>query len=311
MPHPSLPLRSILLSATTLTTPTRQYATAAAASATFTSPTTIQRHPTTQPPSHKNPAFRKSQLLRQYASLLTTTPLLLILQHNNLRAAEWAGIRRELTAALRRAGADDAAVAAAKLQIIQTGIFAAALRVTEATRGAPAGSDGLAHVLSREAHTAAARATLSRHARTLEGMLAGPLAVLAFPAVTPAQLGAALRVLAPTPGAASAFAAPRRRDAPGYYDGAVQSGLAKLMLLGARVEGRVMDGEGTRWVGGITGGIDGLRGQLVNLLMGAGMGVTSALDAQARSLYITMEGRRLAMEEEVNPKTAEAPAASP
>ena len=38
------------------------------------------------------------------------------------------------------------------------------------------------------------------------------------------------------------------------------------MLLGARVEGRVFDNEGARWVGGIEGGMEGLRGELVGVL---------------------------------------------
>ncbi|KAG7006690.1 hypothetical protein G7Y79_00013g034620 [Physcia stellaris] len=70
----------------------------------------------------------------------------------------------------------------------------------------------------------------------------------------PAHLSAALRILAPK---APSFPAPTRRQNPGYYELATQAGLQKLMLLGARVEGRVFDGEGVRWVGGIEGGIGG------------------------------------------------------
>lgn len=224
---------------------------------------------------------------------------MLLFQHNNLRASEWAGIRRELTAALQRAGVEsDAQSGKLKLQIIQTGLFAAALRLTEAKMPSPIATGEPLHFLSSAAHQAARRSPLSAQASLLDNLLAGPLAVLSFPGVTPAQLAATLRVLAPTPGSSSAFAAPRRRDAPGLYEGPVQSGLAKLMLLGARVEGRVMDGEGTRWVGRITGGLDGLRGQLVNLLTSVGMGITGALDGQSRSLYVTMEGRRMQMEED-------------
>jgi hypothetical protein len=80
--------------------------------------------------------------------------------------------------------------------------------------------------------------------------------------------------------------------------------LKKLMLLGARIEGRVFDMEGTRWVGGIDGGIDGLRSQLVWMLEGFGAGLASTLESAGRSLYFTMEGRRNMLEEEGKPEDA-------
>ena len=72
----------------------------------------------------------------------------------------------------------------------------------------------------------------------------------------------------------------------------MQQGLQKLLLLGARVEGRVFDNEGTRWVGAIEGGMEGLRGQLVRTLGEVGAGVTGALEGMGRSLWVTVEGRR-------------------
>ena len=43
------------------------------------------------------------------------------------------------------------------------------------------------------------------------------------------------------------FPAPKRKAQPSYFEPAVQGGLQKLMLLGARVEGKVFDQEGTKW----------------------------------------------------------------
>ena len=106
---------------------------------------------------------------------------------------------------------------------------------------------------------------------------------------------AALSILSPK---APTFAAPTRRANPGYHDASVQAGLQKLLLLGARVEGRVFDTEGTRWVGGIGGGLDGLRGQLVQMLGSVGAGVTGALESAGRTLWVTVEGRRGMLEEE-------------
>ena len=64
------------------------------------------------------------------------------------------------------------------------------------------------------------------------------------------------------------------------------------------MEGRVFDMEQTRWVGGIEGGLEGLRSQLVGLLGSVGRGVTGALESAGRTLWVTVEGRRGMLEEE-------------
>jgi len=79
--------------------------------------------------------------------------------------------------------------------------------------------------------------------------------------------------------------------------------LQKLMLLGARVEGRVFDDAGVRWVGGIQGGLDGMRAQLVGMLQSiGGAQITNALEAASRSLYFAMEGRKGMLQEEQDGK---------
>ncbi|KAH7031854.1 hypothetical protein B0J12DRAFT_583145 [Macrophomina phaseolina] len=269
----------------------------------------VARFPAGQPPSYKPPEFRKSQLLRQYASLLRSTPLTLVFQHNNLRSVEWVGIRRELSKALRKvdeelaqANSPAAGLAdAIKIHTVQTGIFRAALRVVEfwdpSSKQLPASANAYTtHTLSARAHDVAADRK-KKHA--LEVLLSGPIALVTFPVVTPQHLAAALCILAPS---APKFPAPRRKANPDYHEPAVQSGLQKLMLLGARVEGQVFDQEGTRWVGGIEGGLDGLRAQLVHMLQGAGAQITSALEGASRSLYFAVESRRLDMEEKEKPK---------
>lgn len=70
------------------------------------------------------------------------------------------------------------------------------------------------------------------------------------------------------------------------------------MLLGARIDGQVFDRDGTRWVGSIDGGIDGLRAQLVGMLQGFGAGLTQTLESAGRSIWFTMESRRNMLEEE-------------
>jgi ribosomal protein L10 len=200
-----------------------------------------------------------------------------------------------------------------KIQIVKTGIFDHALRVVEFFQpehqqtnplSGTAADPTLNHLLSKTAHDAAADPKL-KHG--LEPLLTGPLALLTIPAVSPAHLRAAFSIVAPS---APNFPAPKRRTNPSYYDAAVQNGLPKLMLLGARIEGKVFDTEGARWVGGIPGGLQGLRAQLVAMLQGVGAGVTTALETAGRSVYYTMESRKAVLEEEASPKekdTAEAP----
>lgn len=250
---------------------------------------------------------------------------MLLFQHNNLKSTEWMGIRRELTQALRKV--DEAEIIAGrptqnaadrvKLQIIQTRIFESAMLVVEyfhpelqpsassshptdpVTESSifksphPTSTDPtLTHALSRAAHDAVFD---KKRTNPLSPLLCGPLAVVTFPAVSPLYMKAVLSILAPK---APIFPAPTRRANPGYHDVTVQGGLQKLMLLGARVEGKVFDMDGTRWVGSIEGGLEGLRGQLVGILQGIGAGVTNVLEGAGRSLYFTVEGRREIMEQE-------------
>jgi large subunit ribosomal protein L10 len=226
---------------------------------------------------------------------------MLLFQHNNLRATEWMSIRRELALAIRKTDAELSTDLAdhVKVQAIQTGIFESALLVAEyyhpslpQQAGSGIGGDLVpGHYLSRQAHESVKDKKLTHLLRPL---LSGPLAVVSFPTVSPQHMRAALSILSPK---APTFPAPTRRANPGYYDIGVQGGLQKLLLLGARVEGRVLDGEGVRWMGGLPG-MEGLRAQLVQLLGSVGAGVTSALENPGRSLWFTMEGRRGMLEDE-------------
>ncbi|RMZ80360.1 hypothetical protein DV738_g2850, partial [Chaetothyriales sp. CBS 135597] len=253
-----------------------------------------------QPPSHRDPAYRKSQLLRSYVSLLQTTPLIVVFQHNNLRAQEWVGIRRELDRALRKV---DEQLAAAqnpdsaaqplsqsiKLQVVKPTIFEVGLRLADyyepdggsSNNNNQSSASSLNHALSEAAYKAVFGL---KGTHPLAPLLTGATALLTLPAVSPQYLKAALSILAPTPGASSAFAAPSRKAVPSYYDPPVQDGVKKLMLLGARADGRVLDLDGTRWVAGIDGGIDGLRAQLVSLLQHAGIGLARTLESAGQHL---------------------------
>ena len=238
---------------------------------------------------------------------------MLLFQHNNLKATEWMGIRRELAGALRKvdeslvsAGRLPGAIGpAVRLQVVRTNILEPALRVAEfydpsaapeVPEGMPMETEkddpGLTHALSEAAFRAALKC---KGQHPLRSLLVGPVALVTFPAVSPQHVKAVLQVLSPQ---APEFPAPTRRANRGYWDSSVQDGLKKTMLLGARVDGKVFDIDGVRWVGGIEGGLDGLRARLVYMLQGFGASLTSTLESASRSLYFTMESRKNVLEEE-------------
>jgi large subunit ribosomal protein L10 len=249
---------------------------------------------------------------------------MLLFQHNNIKAVEWTGIRRELANALEkvdeelaRNGDETYIGQSSKIQIVQTGIFASALKIVEFWEPKnldephvnhptdpsvasstpihdtkPTNKDpSLTHGLSKNAYFSAKNVKLQHG---LEPLLSGPLAILTLPSVSPAHVKAALSILSPS----KEIPAPKRRVSPSYYDPAVQTGLNKLMFLGARVEGKVFDMEGAKWVGSIEGGLTGLRSQLVVMLQMVGAGVTNTLESAGKSLYLTVEGRRGMLEDE-------------
>ncbi|KFY23572.1 hypothetical protein V491_02488, partial [Pseudogymnoascus sp. VKM F-3775] len=276
------------------------------------------RLPTTQPLSLKPAQFRKTQLLRQYASLLRSTPLLILFQHNNLNTAEWTSLRRELAAALAKVDAELALAgeavpsgSAVKLQIVQTGIFAAALRVVEYFDPSTVGEGEAKHTLSKAAH-AAVEGTRTAHG--FAPLLSGPykeasdardlaytfLKIIVAAHGLPDEIISDRDKLFTSKFWQSLMAEPSASKgcADGVGASGANTGLQKLQLLGARVEGKVFDMEGARWVGMIPGGLEGLRAQVVHLLQSAGAGVTNALESAGKSLFFTVEGRRMMLEEE-------------
>ncbi|KAI1774871.1 hypothetical protein F4818DRAFT_417017 [Hypoxylon cercidicola] len=263
--------------------------------------------PPTQPPSARRPDQRKSQLIRSYTALLRSTPLILFFQHNNLTAVEWAAIRRELRAALAKVpgpvvGPDGGLPvdisSGIEIQVIRTRMFDVAFKIVEFfdAEAQTGKSNAYKHDLSATAYETISKAAVDGTSAygQISPLLVGPVAALTFPSVSPAHLATALSVLAPSP---PAYPAPSRKKNPGYYDLTTQSGLQKLLLVGGRVEDRVFDTDGVRWVGGIEGGMEGLRAQLVAMLQSAGLGLTTALEGHGKGLWLALEGRRTQLEE--------------
>ena len=272
----------------------------------------VDHMPSTQPPSARPSDARKSQLIRTYTSLLRTAPLILFFQHSNLTAVEWAAVRRELKVAIEGVpalttppGAEPLDIASrVQLSVVRTNMLKVALKIVEfydpqeaaAQSSTPRTSRGpLTHDLSQSAYDTMRRTDIHSTSAysQMEPLLVGPIAALILPSVSPSYLAAALSVLAPVPGK---FPAPTRKKNPGYHDPICQSGLSKLLLVGGRIESQIFDHDGVNWVGGINGGLDGLRAQLVNVLQGASLGVSNVLEGGSRSLWLTLEGRKEQLE---------------
>ena len=273
-------------------------------------------------------------------------------------------------AAIAASGSGDPSIASkTRLQIVQTGILASALRIVEfyrpeeeshlpnsgesvihptdplvesstpiSTASASPDDPSFTHALSRRAWKASREAlrkekeqlgaqqqqqqqqVQQQYLSLITPLLAGPIALLSFPVISPPHVAAALSILAPNK---PRFPAPRRRVRPSYHDPAVQSGVQKLMLLGAKVDEnlglertvdtaaaaansssinsrvRIMDVGAVHDLASIQGGIDELRAQLVNVLEGVGISLVSgALEGVGKNLWSVLEGRRMELEKD-------------
>ncbi|KAF2668010.1 hypothetical protein BT63DRAFT_480899 [Microthyrium microscopicum] len=266
---------------------------------------TIKDYPITQPPTHRRPELRKSQLLRQYLTTLRSSPIILIFQHNSVLSPEWAAIRTVLRSSLQKVDKEQGTNVAEyiKLQVMKASILTAALRLDVWWK-----PDQLphpetfvhTHALSEEAYEfAMSESKKKKHG--LEPVLVGPIAVVTLPRMSPEHLKMVFSILSPSP----EFKAPRRAANPAYYERAVQTGVPKLMLLGARVESKPFTIEKVKWIGTIAGGLDGLRAQLVHALEGVGASLANTLESSGKSLYYTLDARRDMLEEKPKVDQAE------
>ena len=260
---------------------------AVAATAIYTPPAApAVAHAPTQPPSHRAAVARKTQLHRTYLSLLRSSPLMLLFQHNNLRATEWTALRRELALALSKIapkGEADEIARHIKISILRGAVFSSAMRVAEFYDPKV---DRKQHGTSREAYEIS-----KRHKKhPLDPLLTGPVGVVIFPAVSPVHVNTVVDIMFPTGRAVKGM------------DPAAVSGLQKLVLLAARVdghvaagklgEGRVLDSSMVRWISGLPG-LPELRAQLAGMLQNAGgAALVRNLEAIPVSIVRTVDAHR-------------------
>ncbi|KAF8456072.1 hypothetical protein BDZ91DRAFT_745974 [Kalaharituber pfeilii] len=265
---------------------------ASVARATVPSATAVKTYPSTQPPSYKAPTSLKTLLQRLYLSLLRSSPLTIVFQHSSVRPVEWIALRRELGLVLNKvdAGLPPGSTALApfiKINVVDTALFGVAVRIADQ----PAPGDKLwAYGASREAY----RATISlKKKHPLAPLLIGPLALLTFPALSPPHITAALDLLFPVKKVAQKKG----------FDPLAMTALQKIILLGARVQERViasprvLDDAGIRYLCDLKS-VDELRGEMVALLTSVGGGeIVRTLESVPINLGRTIEGRRKMLEE--------------
>jgi large subunit ribosomal protein L10 len=263
----------------------RFYATAAAASVFSPPEPQIAQHPPTQPPSHRAADARKTQLHRFYLSVLRSTPLMLVFQHNNLRAVEWVALRREVKNTLSKltpATDHDEIAQGVRIMMIRSGVFSSAIRVAEYYDP----KNCAKHGTSREAYAM----TKMRKNHPLSSLVVGPIGIVTFPAVSPQHIKAVVDLMFP-----------ENRPAKGL-DPLALSGLQKLILLAARVDGdvasgrlgagEILDATNVRWVSALPG-FEALRGQLVGMLQSVGgADLVRSLEAIPTSVVRTVDAHR-------------------
>lgn len=226
---------------------------------------------------------------------------MLVFQHNNFRAIEWTALRRELRTALTKLEPTSNLAALTQITLIQPSLFSSALRVAE-------GFDkmhrevGLAGT-SKEAY----ESTLHLKGELpLSTLLTGPAGTLNFPTVSPTALKTVMDIMFPVKG--------HKRG----MDPLAVSGLQKLVLLGARVdghvaggrigEGRVLDGEQLRYLAGLKS-VEEMRGELAAILQSIGGGeLVRSLGSVGLGMVRTVDARRKMMDEEANGVNGEAKA---
>lgn len=227
---------------------------------------------------------------------------MLLFQHNNCRATEWAALRRELSNALAKLplGAADPVTPHVKITILRNGIFDAALRISDYYDPSNKGRHGTS---SQAFHSTKWRG--KNH--PLKALMSGPLGCVTFPAVSPEHLKVVMDLMFPD-----------NKPMKGLDPLAVQ-GMQKLILLAARVDGHaagnmgkaeIMDREKIKWVS-VLPGYEGLRGQLVAALQTMGGGeLVRSLESIPVGVVRTLDGHRKNIAGELEPKEGEGEAKS-
>jgi len=179
-------------------------------------------------------------------------------------------------------GEDDPIANNIQINVIRGAVFSTAMRVAEYYD--PNG--GKQHGTSKEAY----EMTKRRKKHPLAPLLSGPVGIVTFPAVSPPHIKAVVDIMFPEGRAVKGL------------DPLAASGLQKLVLLAARVDGhvasgdlgngRVLDDSMVRWVAALPG-FEALRGQLVGMLQSVGgADLVRSLEAIPISAVRTIDAHR-------------------
>ena len=216
----------------------------------------------------------------------------LIFQHNAVTAAEWSAIRRELALVMAKVdaglpeGNQTKIGQYVRVNAVHTAIFGVAVRIADKR---PPEGELWSHGTSVEA------AQASRNIKTkhkFSPLVVGPLGIVTFPSVSIPHVEAAVNMLFPV-----------KVVSKKGFDPAATAGLAKLILLGARVrekllgQRKLMDSDGIKWLCGLRP-VEEMRAEIVALLHRiGGSDLVAVLQGATVSLGRTVEARRRMLEE--------------
>ena len=173
-----------------------------------------------------------------------------------------------------------------RVNAVHTAIFGVAVRIAD--KRSPEG-DLWSHGTSVEA-AQASRKIKTKHKFT--PLMVGPLGIVTFPTVSVPHVEAAVNMLFPA-----------KLQSKKGFDPAATAGLAKCILLGARVrekllgQRKVMDNDDIKWLCGLRT-VEELRAEIVALLQRiGGSELVTVLQGAAMSLGRTIEARRKMLED--------------
>lgn len=223
----------------------------------------------------KTPTSKKSLLHAEYVDYYSTNKTMLILQHNNLTQSQLLKIRSDLK------------TSNAKLRVIRVGIFEHAVKVAT-VKDSPDFAESWN--VNSKAISRSAKKNKVVDGLDLTQLLTGPICAVTFPTSVEAAAGGERKEVTPA-------------DLKAVI-GTIQKTQGKLLLVGGKFEGQVFSVDSLDRVSKLPG-LDILRGQVLSLLGAPAFRLSQLLGTPASVMGRTLEGRKVAMEEEQGSSPAE------
>lgn len=223
-----------------------------------------------------------------YVSYYTSNPTMLILQHNNLTQAQLLKIRANLKSV------------GAKLRVIRVGIFEHAVRVASFTQSQELTPEQREWEVNSKAMSRYVKRNEIMKGLDLTQLLSGPVCAITFPTESiPHSANDSHATTTNTglqqEGEASKSLSPEHLKKTIRV---ISESQGRLLLLGGKFDGQVFTVDSLDRISSLPDLVT-LRGQLLSLLGAPAMRLSQILGTPAQQLTRTFEGRKLALEGEI------------